>query len=60
MTDSKEPAPPLSDNAAQRRRPGLPDPANVVSVRDLRSPKGARYRVIKTRERDAYDKPNEP
>ncbi len=58
-TDSRAPIPPDSDDAAQRRRPGLPDPANVVGERELRSPKGTRYRIIKTRERDAYDKPDE-
>ncbi|MER9316347.1 hypothetical protein NKI31_12680 [Mesorhizobium sp. M0659] len=50
---------PTLDDATQRRRTGLPDPANVVSERELRSPKGARYKVIRTRERDAYDKPEE-
>jgi hypothetical protein len=40
-----------------RDRPGLPDPASVVSERDFVSPKGARYRIIRTTETDPYDPP---
>lgn len=41
------------------QRPGLPDPASVVGERELPSPKGERYKIIRTHERDAYDKPDE-
>ncbi|MBA5800316.1 hypothetical protein [Rhizobium changzhiense] len=44
---------------APRRRPGLPDPTKVVGERDLLSPKGKRYKIIRTRECDAYDKPDD-
>jgi hypothetical protein len=60
MTGGKGPVPPTCQNVAQRRRPGLPDPAAIVGVHELRSPKGTLYRVIRTRERDTYDKPDEP
>jgi hypothetical protein len=38
--------------------PGLPDPATVVSERMFTSPKGRRYRIIKTTETDPYDPPD--
>lgn len=60
MTKGKGSAPPTCQNVMQRRRPGLPDPAAIVGERELRSPKGTQYRVIRTRERDAYDKANAP
>jgi hypothetical protein len=41
-------------------RPGLPDKESVVSEKTLVSPKGRRYRILKTNERDAYDPPVEP
>jgi hypothetical protein len=42
-----------------RRNPGLPDPATVVSERMFTSPKGRRYRIIKTNEKDPYDPPDD-
>ena len=39
--------------------PGLPDKATVVSEREFTSPKGKRYRIIKTTQRDPYDPPDE-
>jgi len=39
------------------RRRGLPDPRSVVAQTTFQSPKGTRYRVLKTTERDAYDPP---
>jgi hypothetical protein len=38
--------------------PGLPDPSTVVSERIFTSPKGGRYRIIKTTETDPYDPPD--
>jgi hypothetical protein len=43
----------------RRRNPGLPNPATVVSERMFTSPKGRRYRIIKTNEKDPYDPPND-
>jgi hypothetical protein len=39
--------------------PGLPDPKTVVLERSFVSPKGRRYRIITTTEKDAYD-PKDP
>ena len=36
-------------------RPGLPDPTSVVSEKEFTSPKGGRYRVLRTTETDAYE-----
>jgi len=41
-------------------RAGLPDPASVVSEGAFTSPKGVRYRVLRTTETDAYDQPAAP
>jgi hypothetical protein len=38
-------------------RPGLPDPGSVLSEATFVSPKGKRYRVLKTTEEDPYDRP---
>jgi hypothetical protein len=40
---------------SQTKRPGLPDPASIVSEKVLISPKGNRYRVLTTTQSDAYD-----
>jgi len=40
-----------------KARPGLPDPSSIVSVKTFTSPKGKRYRIIETDERDGYDPP---
>ncbi len=37
------------------RNPGLPDPETVVSERLFVSPKGRRFRIITTTEKDPYD-----
>jgi hypothetical protein len=39
--------------------PGLPDKATVISERTFTSPKGKRYRVIRTTEKDPYDPPDD-
>jgi hypothetical protein len=41
--------------AGRPRNPGLPDPKTVVSERTLVSPKGTRFRVLRTTEKDPYD-----
>jgi hypothetical protein len=40
---------------ARPRNPGLPDPKTVVSERLFVSPKGRRFRIITTTEKDPYD-----
>jgi hypothetical protein len=40
--------------------PGLPDPESVVSERVFISPKGRRYRILRTSEQDPYDPPDDP
>jgi hypothetical protein len=39
--------------------PGLPDPESIVSERILVSPKGRRYRILRTTEKDPYDPPDD-
>jgi hypothetical protein len=39
----------------EKRRAGLPDPSSVVQVTTFISPKGRRYSVIRTTEKDPYD-----
>ena len=41
-------------------RPGLPDPETVISVTEFTSPKGRRYRILRTTEKDEYDPPDPP
>jgi hypothetical protein len=41
------------------RNPGLPDKETVVSERTFTSPKGKRYRIIRTTEKDPYDPPDD-
>lgn len=40
-----------------KSRPGLPDPASVLSEKAFTSPAGRTYRILRTTERDAYDPP---
>ena len=42
-------------DATRPRNPGLPDPKTVVSERLFVSPKGRRFRIITTTEKDPYD-----
>jgi hypothetical protein len=39
--------------------PGLPYKKTVISERTLTSPKGTRYRIITTTEKDPYDPPDD-
>ena len=45
---------------SERARPGLPDPSSVVAETAFVSPKGRRYRILRTDEKDAYDPPEWP
>ncbi len=50
-------APPPSEGSEPARRRGLPDEASIVSSKTFTSPRGKKYRIIKTRESDPYDPP---
>jgi hypothetical protein len=41
------------------RNPGLPDPKSVVYERVFISPKGRRYRILRTTDKDPYDPPDD-
>jgi hypothetical protein len=45
--------------AARRVRPGLPAAGSVLSTKTFTSPKGNRYRILKTDEKDPYDDPED-
>lgn len=42
---------------SKKPRPGLPDPASVLSEKTFASPAGRSYRILRTSERDVYDAP---
>jgi hypothetical protein len=44
---------------ASEPNPGLPDTATVIAEREFTSPKGKRYRIIRTTQRDPYDPPDD-
>ncbi|HEX8173108.1 MAG TPA: hypothetical protein VF824_21420 [Thermoanaerobaculia bacterium] len=46
MTSKKKPTP---------KRPGLPAKESVVEERTLVSPRGAKYRILRTNEVDGYE-----
>jgi hypothetical protein len=54
--ESKDSAQPSGDRA----RPGTPDEESVLEEREFTSPKGKRYRIIRTDETDPYDGPLSP
>lgn len=58
-TEVRVPAVETSDevNSKSAAGKGLPAPESVVGELEFISPKGNRYRIIKTTEMDAYDKP---
>jgi hypothetical protein len=41
-------------------RSGLPAPESIISKTEFTSPKGTKYRIIKTTETDPYDEPKRP
>ena len=49
----KSPGEPL--DSTRPRNLGLPDPKTIVSERTFVSPKGTRFRIIRTTEKDPYD-----
>jgi hypothetical protein len=49
-----------STTAPEKPAVGLPDPESVVAEKVFKSPKGNVYRIFKTIETDAYDKPARP
>lgn len=57
MAKRKGPRNPVgkAPDTARPRNPGLPDPKTVVSERLFVSPKGRRFRIITTTEKDPYD-----
>jgi hypothetical protein len=50
---------PEAAGATNQSRAGLPAPDSVVEVKEIRRG-GKVYRIIKTDERDEYDKPEAP
>jgi hypothetical protein len=44
---------------APAERPGLPEEATVVSEETVTSPKGRKYRILRTTQMDPYDEPQE-
>jgi hypothetical protein len=56
MAPTDKPEPPKPRVAPRQRRPGLPDESSVVAETTFTSPKGTTYRVLKTNEKDAYDR----
>jgi hypothetical protein len=48
---------PQPEGSEPRCRPGLPDEASILGSKIFKSPRGKKYRIIKTRERDPYDPP---
>ena len=58
MARRKPPA--KDDSKVQPRRPGMPSPDSVKEVIEKVGPSGRRFRILKTTERDIYDKPRGP
>ena len=46
-----------TESAEGKGRPGMPNKASVLSEKVFTSPKGKRYRIIRTDEMDPYDAP---
>jgi hypothetical protein len=59
MPDNKDGDDKNKDESPRQPNPGLPDPATVISERTFTSPKGKRYRIIRTTEKDPYDPPDD-
>jgi hypothetical protein len=45
--------------SSRPRNPGLPNKETIIAERPFTSPKGKRYRIIKTTEKDPYDPPDD-
>lgn len=50
-----KPGPAKPRAEARKRRPGLPNESSIVAEMEFTSPRGTKYRVLRTNERDAYD-----
>jgi hypothetical protein len=60
--DAEDPRPCTEDNESERlgedalaEHPGLPEEATVVSEETITSPKGRKYRILRTTQMDPYD-----
>jgi hypothetical protein len=53
----KRRGPKRSSMGRRAQSQALPDPRLVIAQKTFLSPKGTRYRILKTSERDAYDSP---
>ena len=60
MARSPKPGPTRQRSQARKRRAGLPNEASVLEEREFRSPKGTKYRLLRTNEKDAYDNDDGP
>jgi hypothetical protein len=60
MARGPKPEPTTQRSQPPKRRAGLPDEASVVEERELRSPKGTKYRLLRTNQKDAYDNDDGP
>jgi len=60
MTRAAHREPTKPRTGARKRRAGLPDEASVVAETEFTSPKGTRYRILKTNEKDPYDNGEPP
>jgi hypothetical protein len=63
--DEKDCASHMSNDSTEsadksRGRPGMPNETSVLSEKAFTSPKGKKYRIIKTDETDPYDAPLSP
>jgi hypothetical protein len=57
--DGPERKPQRPGKPAETPNPGLPDKDTVISERTFTSPKGRRYRILRTTEKDPYDPPDD-
>jgi hypothetical protein len=55
MARGAKPGPTKPRAEARKRRPGLPKESSIVAETEFTSPKGTKYRVLRTNEKDAYD-----
>ena len=60
MTRGAKREPTKRQAEVRKRRAGLPDDASVVAETEFTSPKGTRYRILKTNEKDPYDNREPP
>ncbi len=56
----RAPQPKAAAKSTARRRRGLPAPESVEAVIPFTSPKGQKFRILRTNEADSYDPPSAP